>query len=253
MWEFLKRPDADPARGIGIGFTDARDGATPPTGSLSFGAHDGGPEAHARNVDLLCHDAGLDGILALRQVHSARVHVVDPAFLAAWDPAAPPEGDGLVCDARALRAAGAPAIALAVRAADCVPVVLADPATRVIAVVHAGRAGLLAGIIAEAVAAMRHLGAHDPAAWIGPHIHACCYEVPAEMADRAGHTLSAARGRTSWGTPAVDLTSGVHQALAGLDVPVVRTGPCTFTSDRLHSHRRDAGRAGRQLGLVWAA
>lgn len=252
MWNLLKRPDADPARGVGIGFTDREGGVTPGSGTpgsgtLSFGALDGGADCLAENLRRIRQDAGIGRVVTLHQVHSAVVHVVDPAFLDAWDPARQIDGDALVAGPDVV------GVALAVRAADCVPVVLGDPARRVIGVAHAGRAGVLSGIVAATVEAMRGLGARDLVAWVGPHIHGECYEVPAEMAEAAAAVEPATRATTRWGTPAIDLTGGVRAQLAALAVPVAYVGPCTLTTPSLHSHRRDGAAAGRQLGLVWLA
>lgn len=245
MWDLLKRPDVAPARGVGIGFTDRDGGVTPAAGSLSFGALDGGAAARAENLRRIRVDTGIDRVVTLHQVHSARVHVVDDEFLAHWDEEAQPEGDALVAGP-ALRGT-----ALAVRAADCVPVVLADPHARVIGAAHAGRAGVLSGIVTATVTAMRDLGARELTAWVGPHIHGECYEVPARMAEAAAAIVPRTRATTRWGTPAIDLTAGVAAQLAAAGVSVAYVGPCTLTSDALHSHRRDGAAAGRQLGLVW--
>lgn len=55
-----------------------------------------------------------------------------------------------------------------IRVADCVPVILADPARRIVAGAHAGRVGLLEGVLPAAVAAMGDAGARRITAWIGP-------------------------------------------------------------------------------------
>ncbi|WP_175557275.1 polyphenol oxidase family protein [Raineyella antarctica] len=243
----LKRPDVDPAEGIGVGFTDRDGGVTPAEGTLSFGATDGGPDRLAENVRRIREDAGFRRLVTLHQVHSARVHLVDDAFLAGQDRGEQPDGDALIAGP------GMPGVALAVRAADCVPVILADPHRRVIGAAHAGRAGVLSDVVGATVAAMHDLGARDLVAWVGPHIHGECYEVPAGMAEAAAALVPATRATTRWGTPAIDLTAGVRSRLDELGIPVAYVGACTLTDSTLHSHRRDGAAAGRQLGLVWSA
>ena len=74
---------------------------------------------------------------------------------------------------------------VAVVAADCVPILLVDPEKKVFAAVHAGWKGTLGGIVGNAVGEMVRMGAdaRQIFAAIGPHIGACCYDVPE---DRVG-------------------------------------------------------------------
>jgi hypothetical protein len=68
-------------------------------------------------------------------------------------------------------------------AADCAPVLIADPQARIVAAVHAGWRGALAGVVEAGVAAMAGLGA-DPArmvAAVGPCIGPASYEVGLEF------------------------------------------------------------------------
>lgn len=86
-----------------------------------------------------------------------------------------PEADAMITDR--------PGIGLATIHADCVPVILVDPVHRVIAAVHAGWKGTLAGIVRKTVARMEAEYGSVPAecyAAIGPAIGSCCYRVPPE-------------------------------------------------------------------------
>ncbi|HTX50744.1 MAG TPA: peptidoglycan editing factor PgeF [Caulobacteraceae bacterium] len=113
---------------------------------------------------------GSGALVTCYQVHSARaVHAA-----AAW-PGAAPEADAAVTTS--------PGLLLGALAADCAPVLLADPGARVVAAVHAGWRGALAGIVGAAVARMAELGA-DPSrmlAAIGPCIGPASYEVGLEF------------------------------------------------------------------------
>lgn len=173
------------------------------------------------------------------QVHGADVHVVDaPGSVTGVD------GDGL-CTA----AAEAP---ISVRIADCAPVVLADP-RGVVAVLHAGWRGLMAGVIANGVATMAALGATQPVAVLGPCIRPARYAFGAEdlarVAERFGPTV---RGTTLDGRPALDLPAGVAAALAEHDVELVAAiGGCTAAEgDRRWSHRA-RGDGQRQAVVAW--
>ena len=68
---------------------------------------------------------------------------------------------------------------LAILTADCVPIVLHDPVAGVLACVHAGWRGTVAGVSAAALAAMQALGSRpsDVIAGIGPAIAAARYQV----------------------------------------------------------------------------
>ena len=113
-----------------------------------------------------------------------------------------------------------PDVAVAVLVADCVPVLLADPEAGVVAAVHAGRRGLVAGVVEAAVAAMVAQGADvgRMRAAIGPAIAGESYEVPAELQDEVVAVVPETRATTSWGTPALDLPAGVAAVLAAAGV-----------------------------------
>lgn len=86
-----------------------------------------------------------------------------------------PEADAMITNR--------PGVGLATIHADCVPVVLVDPVRRVIAAVHAGWKGTLAGIVRKTVARMEaEYGCVPEECWaaIGPAIGSCCYRVPPE-------------------------------------------------------------------------
>lgn len=198
-------------------------------------------------------------IVRVRQVHGDHVQVVDRAWLAgsrlsAEDPPAEAsvelraarslvEADGLVTDV--------PGVALLVRVADCVPVLLADSDRGVVGAAHAGRNGLVRGVVPATVARMRHLGARRLVAWVGPHICGRCYEVPEELRGEVVAAVPEAGSQTSWGTPAVDVGAGVTAQLLAGGVEVVDASRCTREDEDLWSHRRDGATAGRLGALVW--
>jgi YfiH family protein len=142
-------------------------------------------------------------------------------------------------------------VALVVRVADCVPVLLADRQARVIGVAHAGRAGLLGGILEQCLAVMANHGAEQIQAWIGPHICAGCYEVPPDMAEKAWQAIPATESRSKKDTPAIDLGAGAEAILVDRGVQVTCLDPCTSCDPRFFSHRRDRGQTGRQAGVIW--
>jgi YfiH family protein len=204
--------------------------------------------ANRRRVATVLGLAGRPWALA-RQVHGARILTVEAVRLGQGPPEAKPplgDGDGLVT--------ADPGVVLAVLTADCAPVLLADPAAGVVGALHAGWRGLAAGVVEAGVAAMAELGA-DPAATValvGPAVGGCCYEVGPEVREAVGDRLPAALATTRDGRPALDPAAGAAQALALAGVgQVTVAAECTFDLEERHfSHRRDAGRTGRQAGLI---
>lgn len=150
---------------------------------------------------------------------------------------------------------------LAIMVADCIPLVLVgrhrQDASPVIGVAHAGRRGLLDGVIQAEVADLLARGAGEIEVWLGPSICGSCYEVPASMLEETRASHPAAASQTSWGTPALDLPAAAQKILEGLpEVEAVHRefNFCTLEDDRFFSHRaHTAGQrpAGRLAGLVW--
>jgi YfiH family protein len=179
----------------------------------------------------------------MNQVHSAEAAVV-----AADGPA--PAQAAVTADALVSPDGAVP---LAVMVADCLPVVLVGTLPdggAATAVAHAGRRGLLDGVLANAVAGLRDAGAGGLQAWIGPSICGACYEVPEQMQADALARIPELASRTAWGTPALDLAAGATAELVGLGVEAHRVHGCTREESRLYSYRQDQ-RTGRFAGLVW--
>ena len=185
-----------------------------------------------------------DGHRPLRVVSMRQVHGADVVRVGAGQPPLPPIADAMVTTEDD--------VALVVRVADCTPVVLASDLRPAVGVVHAGREGLVRGVVPAAVAAMvgdEH--ASQLHAWVGPRACGRCYELPEEMADAVEAAVPGTRSTTSWGTPAVDVGAGVVAQLEGLGVTVHDVGAhaCTMEDERFWSHRRQGDRAGR-MGAV---
>ena len=115
-------------------------------------------------------DAPATWLLSVKQVHGTDALVVDRSlssddrFHGGWD--------ALVTDQ--------PGVMVAVRTADCVPVLVHDPQRRVVAAIHAGWRGAVAGIVPKTIGLMRSRFGSDSAQMhvsIGPSAGVCCYEV----------------------------------------------------------------------------
>ncbi|MEU9001437.1 peptidoglycan editing factor PgeF [Streptomyces sp. NPDC048551] len=232
--------------GAHFAFTDRWGGVSAvPYEELNLGGAVGDDPAAVRaNRAAAAGELGIDPDLVvwMNQVHGRDVAVVDGPWPAG---AGVPSVDAVVSARRGL--------ALAVLTADCTPVLLADPVAGIVGAAHAGRPGLVAGVVPAAVEAMTALGA-DPArvvARTGPAVCGRCYEVPAEMREAVAAVVPAARAETSWGTPAVDVVAGVHAQLAEAGVAHRHRSPvCTLESRDHFSYRRDRV-TGRLAGYVW--
>lgn len=232
---FWSRDDA----GVKRAFTSREGGVSAgPYTSLNLGLHVGDdPVAVQRNRDLLAGDMGLapDRLVFMDQCHGAEVCVVDGPTTV------PPSVDALVT--------AQPDLALVAMVADCVPVLLSDPVSGVLAAVHAGRPGLLAGVVPAALEAMRELGASQISAVVGPSVCGRCYEVPVAMRDDAARVRPESVAVTWTGTPAIDVGSGVVAQLAAEGVRLEWVAGCAREDERLFSHRRD-GVTGRFAGVI---
>ncbi|MFE6942609.1 peptidoglycan editing factor PgeF [Streptomyces chartreusis] len=235
----------DTVSGAHFAFTDRWGGVSAaPYEELNLGGAVGDdPGTVTANRDIAAKSLGLDpgDVVWMNQVHGSDVTVVDGP----WRDRPVPEVDAIVTARRGL--------ALAVLTADCVPVLLADPVAGIVAAAHAGRPGMIAGVVPAALRAMTELGA-DPArivARTGPAVCGRCYEVPEAMRAEVAAEEPTAYAETSWGTPAVDVAAGVHAQLARLGVHDRAQSPvCTLESGDHFSYRRDRT-TGRLAGYVW--
>ncbi|HHC08550.1 MAG TPA: laccase domain-containing protein [Actinobacteria bacterium] len=179
------------------------------------------------------HVAAALGI-ASEWAHATQVHGADVAV--ADRPGSVGEADGIVT-----LLAGLPVV---VATADCVPI--AFEADGAVAVAHAGWRGVLAGVVEATIAAMTELGAPPRRAAVGPAIGPCCYEVGPEVLDAFAPHL----GRTTWGTPSVDLPGAVAARLERAGIPTWRSPRCTRTDPELASWR-GGDETRRQVTVAW--
>ncbi|WP_411120930.1 peptidoglycan editing factor PgeF [Streptomyces sp. x-19] len=231
--------------GAHFAFTDRWGGVSAaPYEQLNLGGAVGDDPAAVRtNRDLAARELGLDpaAVVWMNQVHGRDVAVVDGP----WGEGDVPSVDAVVTTRRGL--------ALAVLTADCTPVLLADPVAGVAGAAHAGRPGLVAGVVPAVVAAMTARGAEPSRilAHVGPAVCGRCYEVPEAMRADVAAVVPEAWATTSWGTPSVDVTAGVRAQLAAAGVRLRTQSPlCTRESADHFSYRRDRT-TGRLASYVW--
>ncbi|HTQ92148.1 MAG TPA: peptidoglycan editing factor PgeF [Streptosporangiaceae bacterium] len=188
--------------------------------------------------------ATLGDFVFARQVHGAGVRVVTESDRGRGAFSL----DDAIDDTDALVTA-TPGVVLAILTADCVPIVLHDPVAGVLACVHAGWRGTVAGVTAAAVAALQDLGARpsDIVAGIGPAIGADRYQVGPDVHEAVSRSFGPAAPGFIRPDPSLsghwllDLPSASRHALREAGVPGPRihttdlvTGPAAghFFSDR---------------------
>lgn len=216
---------------VTVAFTDRNGGVSPaPFDSLNLAARVGDdPELVRENRNRVAKAAAFDptAIRLARQIHGA-----DLLEVSSSDPVVAGEADVI--------ATREPGVVIGILTADCTPVVVLGEGR--LAIAHAGWRGLVAGAVEAAV---DWVGAPS-AAWVGPSIRSCCYEVGPEVIrafEERGLPV-AARDRVSPGEAAVFALER-----AGL-TNVAASSDCTSCDGRYFSYRRD-GLTGRQGGFAW--
>jgi hypothetical protein len=152
-----------------------------PYRALNLGLHVGDdPDAVAENRRRAAGalGAGVDDLVFADQVHGTRAALVGArdAGRGARDATDAVEGADALVTAE-------PGVVLVTLVADCSPVLLVDPEARVLATVHAGWRGAVAGTLREAISAMATLGARPErtVAAIGPTVSPKAYVVGPEV------------------------------------------------------------------------
>jgi YfiH family protein len=206
-----------------------------------------------QNRGLFCAVLGLDPatLVVPEQVHGTRLALVgrdDRGRGAGSRRTMIRATDGLITSS--------PALPIVVSFADCVPVLISGhnvSGERVLALVHAGWRGMLAGIVGNAARLLATAGSLESAV-IGPSIGPCCFAVDdalaAQFAARFGTTVVERRDGNAY----VDLWACAATELLAAGRPSERvTNPrlCTSSDRRFYSHRRDRGHTGRQVAIAW--
>jgi YfiH family protein len=220
-------------------------------GGFNLATHVGdSAETVAINRHKLQELTGVSQIQWLEQVHGIEVVSADSASALTVP----------VADAAWTRSRG---LGLAVLTADCLPVVIAAADDSVVAVVHAGWRGLLAGVL-ERTYQQLPVTAGGYLAWIGPAISASAYEVGEDVAEcvRAFSLAAGSAGpddaEPGWlragriaGKYQLDLAALAGAQLLALGVKTVfYSEVCSTGSALTYSYRRD-GVTGRMATVAW--
>lgn len=151
--------------------------------SLNLGLHVGDDARHVvtnRRLAAAAVGLELEDLVFCRQSHGAAVAVVGTHD----------RGRGTLSDSDAIGSTDAlvttePGVGLVVMVADCAPIVMVDPTARVLACVHAGWRGTVAGVTSAAIACMVDHGADVSrlVVGIGPAVAAHRYQVGDDVKD----------------------------------------------------------------------
>ena len=221
-------------------------------GSLNCGFGSGdAPAKVAANREIAMARLGVraDRLVTVRQIHSAKVVIVERPWRREESPAA----DGLVTTV--------PGIALGVLAADCAPILLHDPVARVIGAAHGGWRGALDGVVDATLAAMAGLGAEHLRirAAIGPCIAHRSYEVgpefPQPFAEDDPRNMRFFAPAPRSGRFLFDLRGYIAHHLARAGIATVEIVPHDTVADeeRFFSYRRACLRGERSYGRALSA
>jgi YfiH family protein len=226
--------------------------STGPFASLNLGLHVGdtaGAVLENRARAAAAVGARIEDLVVAHQMHGTRSRTVGPGDRGPGGKAAPRfEADALVC--------ATPGPVLMTLVADCAPIILFDPEASVLACVHAGWRGTMAGVAASALREMARQGARAERvlAGIGPAVDPSHYEVGEDVAAAArrafGEDLEGILvARSPAGPWCCDLVAANRRALmaAGVAPEHIEVAPATtgaggpFFSDRA---ARPCGRFG---------
>lgn len=240
------------ATGVRVAFTERTGGESAGAyGSLNLGSHvHDDPACVAANRQRLLSALGAEGasLVVANQVHGTNVERIesgDAACVEALRHRVSEGADGIVV--------GCPDVAALLCFADCMPVVLVAPGGT-FAVVHAGWRGVFGHIVVKALDLLCETSgaaAGSCNVYIGPYIHAECFEVGTDLARKfsaefGSHCVPDSRH--------VDLGAAVRADLAAVGVDgrrIADSDACTVCSNRrFFSYRAQGGTCGRHAAVA---
>ena len=263
----LRAPNLARRRWLAHGFsTRAPESGAPGEFNLNYSVAKV-PAAVVRNRRALLGALGAAGrwqLVTLRQRHTDIIRVLtEEGSDGLGRPSREPDGaanfagDALITDR--------PGLLLAVQVADCLPILLVDAERRVVAAVHAGWRGTLAGIVAKTVGRMRQEFGCEPRGMLaafGPGIHRCCYEVGSEVVEgfeakfayweKVVHRIAPSPSQVRWQQPRLDPP---HRPGEEARPRPAVTSPYEekFFLDLVEANRRQLVEASVKAKSIWAS
>jgi len=151
-------------------------------------------------------------------------------------------------------------VLLTVRTADCMPILVHDPVRNVVAALHAGWRGVVAGIVPRTLSVMRRQFGSEPESLqvgIGPSVGPCCYEVDEPVLSRLRDGFRDWRSvvrEIGWEKAMLDLRELVRRQAkaAGVDEAHIRSvRVCTACHpDLFYSYRREGAINGTMVSGI---
>lgn len=199
-----------------------------------------------KNYKIICDeiDVNFENLVFSNQVHCDTIYTVGKEDMGngITKPQKFDGADGLITNV--------PGVPLIVFAADCVPVFFLDKKRRVIALVHSGWKGTVAGISEKCVKKMQAEFGSEPEdilAAIGPSIGVCHFEVGDEVAEvfreKFGESVLEKHEKYH-----VNMQKAIENGLVQngiLPENIINANICTYcNSDLLFSHRKTNGKRG---------
>ena len=196
-----------------------------------------------KNRKLLADCAGIpSSLISLQtQVHGSDVHIIDGR-----PPEPPLNGDAFVATQY-----GIPVL---VGVADCAPVLIASRSGAVVAAVHAGWRGTVAGVISNTVQTLRNQFGVPPnelVAAVGPCIGPQNFEVGPEVAAQfSSHHVRRRNSSIFVDLPAAVENQLIQSGIDSADIDVANV--CTVENDdTCFSYRGSGCTTGRMVGIIF--
>ncbi len=189
-------------------------------------------------------DYPLSKLVHMNQVHGNTIINITKEY----NPQNRPQCDALITDQVD--------IPLMVMVADCIPILLYDPVRKVIAAVHAGRAGIFNKILPKTIQKMQNdylCDSKNILVSLGPSIHSCCYEVGEEIKKEAEVLAYGFAIKKNKNNYFLDLISIAKQQLLEINIMQenIEISPyCTSCNTQLFYSFRAEKQCGRFAGII---
>ncbi len=190
----------------------------------------------------------LQQLVFLNQKHSTHGEVITKET----SPIVPfgTEGDYLITNV--------PLTGIGVMSGDCLPIIIYDKQRQVVAIIHAGWRGSVAGIVPTVIERMKQQFSSDPATlqvFFGPSVKVCCYVVSDDFVEQleefpyAQEVLHRQEDGLHFDLPAFNR---LQLEALGVKKDEIREqyNACTICDTTFCSWRRQGENAGRQMTVV---